>query len=126
MEFKKALMSFKSALLLMPETLSIKDLAEKKKAISAKWIFEDVPLIMQNISEGERSVLQFESFLLSYENCNSCWVATEHLFDGHFISEKWNTAVTVYLDYLGGKTDKHKLFDALNEVFSVRFVFEHK
>lgn len=126
MEFKKALMTFKSTLILMPEYLSIKELAEQKEAVAAKWIFKDVPLIMQDITEGESNVLQFESFILSYENCNSCWVATEHLFDKHFIAERWNAASSAYFDYLAGKVDKHKLFDALNAVFSVRFVFEHK
>jgi len=126
MEFKKALMTFKSTLILMPEYLNMKELAEQKEAVAAKWIFEDVPLIRQDITQGESNVLQFENFILSFENCNSCWVATEHLFDGHFIAERWAAASSTYFDYLAGKTDKHKLFDALNAVFSIRFVFEHK
>lgn len=126
MDFKKALMAFKSTLILMPEYLNIKELAEQKEAIAAKWIFNDVPLIMQDITEGESNVLQFEKFILSFENCSSCWVATEHLFDRHFITERWSSVCSAYFDYLGGKSDKNKLFDALNAVFSVRFVFEHK
>lgn len=126
MDFKKSIMTFKSTLILMPEYLNIKELAEQKEAIAAKWLFNDVPLIMQDITEGESNVLQFEKFILSFENCSSCWVATEHLFDKHFITERWSSACSTYFDYLGGKADKHKLFDALNAVFSVRFVFEHK
>ncbi|WP_152997004.1 hypothetical protein [Pantoea ananatis] len=126
MEFKRSLLNLKTLLVLMPDNLDVKEITEQKEALSARWLFEDVPFIKQDIEDGQSNVMQFEKFILAVENCNACWVATEHLFDGSVISDKWSGVWNAYCDYLGGRVNKHHLFIALNDLYSIRFVFEYK
>lgn len=126
MEFKKSLLNLKTLLVLMPDNLDLKELTEQKEALSAKWLFEDDPFIKQDIENGQNSVFQFDKFLLAVENCNACWVATEHLFDGSVIYDKWIDVWSAAYDYIGGRVNRHHLFTALNDLYSIRFVFEYK
>jgi hypothetical protein len=126
MDFKKSLMLVKNALLLMPDILSMEELAHARASIQAKWVFKNIEPIESVIQAGEGSIAEFERLLSAFENCSNCWVATEHLFDNSQIYDKWMDLNTYYQMYLGGKTSKNELFDSLNKLYSQRFVFNHK
>ncbi len=126
LDFKKSILNLKSLLIFMPELIDMVEIKEQKDAVEAKWIFEDVPLILQGIENGEINVHRYEKIILALDQCVACWLATEHLFKKSLLSTKWLEAQKTSNEYILGTAPKSKLLLELTAIATEEFVFDSK
>ncbi len=119
-DFKKSLLSVRNALSYMPKKWSESDLRRANQIMLSSQYMHLFHQAILDLPE------QHKRFLDSNDHANDCWVICEHLFDGTPIEKKWRAILGKKNDYLKGNIEKTELFDALNELYSERFVFEFK
>ncbi|CNE17219.1 TPA: hypothetical protein PXM11_001619 [Yersinia enterocolitica] len=120
MGFKKSLLNFRQSFIFMPDIFDMQLAAAGNS------------LILMGDAEGSEKYNLIEyarglkNLVAAYENCNGCWVATEHLFDGKGESELFNELIDRFNGYLAGNTTKDEFVKLLINLYSRRFVFEHR
>ncbi|CAI1685340.1 hypothetical protein [Serratia fonticola] len=120
MEFKKALLSLRNLLLFMPETWTRDQLALGEKLKNSPGYAKTMNYIEVGVAEN------LFAFTKALNHANDCWVLCEHLFDGTEVSSKWESAQDCMNNYLKNRKGKDDVFNALNGIYSMRFVFNHK
>ncbi|MFP7605614.1 hypothetical protein [Serratia quinivorans] len=120
MEFKKSLLALRNLLIIMPES----------------WIKAQLVLgeKLKNASEYARTMNHEDmevahnlfAFTQAMNHANDSWVMCEHLFDGSKVATNWTNAQTCMNSYIQNRKGKNDVFEALNSLYSMRFVFEHK
>ncbi|WP_279204272.1 hypothetical protein [Obesumbacterium proteus] len=126
LDFRIALKRLKSALLFMPLNIDPKEIEQEREQVITKWIFKDVDLITQEIEAGEQNVKRYDELLSLYDNCQSSWLATEHLFDNTELAKVWMLFEEDFEKYISGVASRESLAQMLKMITETRFVFEQK
>ncbi|MGP3033142.1 hypothetical protein ACTVNG_01130 [Serratia ureilytica] len=126
MEFKKSLIALKNQLTWMPSQLNLAVVIAGRKAVQEGNDSAEYGDRKKQVHISKSYAEKFEKFDQCMLNCMMCWVATEHLFDNSEVAQLWINICQIYLNYLQGDKQKRELTDALDELSSMRFVFDHK
>ena len=126
MEFKKSLIALKNELTWMPDQLNLSVVIAGRKAFREGLDPAEYGERAKHVHISKNYAEKFARFDQSMLNCMMCWVATEHLFDNSEVAKSWLNIGQIYLKYLQGEKQKKEFTDALIELSSMRFVFDHK
>ncbi len=123
MEFKKALMELRTAVLFLP------DKVEPKQVVLAKNILNDTTGIKTRGMEQEqieaykdlaREVRELENGIL---NCWKSWASTEDIFRGSEIEVLWKEVQKTYNAYMLQGEDKQPYLESIDILIRKDFVF---
>lgn len=126
LEYRNSIAKLKSALMFMPLDFDPIELEEEREQVIAKWLFKDDDLILQQMELGEQNVHKFDELQIAYDNCNSAWLATEHLFDDSEDADRWFALKVSFENYVSGKESKLNLIQSIIDVNVSRFVFNSR
>lgn len=126
LDLRNAIRQLKASLMFMPPKIDPDELNSEREQVICKFFFEDVPVIKQDIEEGEQNVKRFDELLIYFDSCQSSWLATEHLFDHTKLPSYWAEFELNFEKYVNGEGNKSALIELLNKITATPFVFESK
>ncbi|MEG1466323.1 MAG: hypothetical protein RSA68_01850 [Hafnia sp.] len=126
LDFRIALKKLKSALIFMPLRIDPKEIQQEREQVIAKWVFKDDDVLFEKIEAGEKNVKRYDELISLYDNCQSSWLATEHLFDNTELAEIWISFQKDFEKYISGDASRSSSLELLKMITETRFVFEQK
>lgn len=117
MEFKKALMAFKTECYNSPELFNL------SKAQYGQAYIDSQGNLTTNDKSAALEAIKFNNFNHAFLKCCDAWVATEHLFSSTDIEKGWNDVCELARKYVEGSATRAELQSIINELYSKNFVF---
>ena len=119
-EFKKSIINLRNLFLYMPERWDKMPGAKSALSMNSTKLMYGPALINTDLPAELKAIID------ALNHANGCWVMCEHIFDGTSIETNWLASIQSIDDYLNFKVTNNDVFDALNNTYSTRFIFEFR